>query len=182
MPGGLRAQRARATATRRANRGRNGGCVPSASGVRTRAPSDDAPRGRFRDKNSCGGGKRRAERGGRWAFYREKVGKCAATCGGTGGLWRMTRVRAAFCCEALRRAAKRWVVPDACGRAGNLLPRADGGERTRRRAESRGERRNLRRNKTLPRAQIAVSAASFKRGCRFCRESRHIRALRGCGR
>ena len=38
----------------------------------------------------------------------------------------MTRARAAFCCEALRRGAKRWVVPDACGRAGNLLSRADG--------------------------------------------------------
>ena len=46
----------------------------------------------------------------------------------------MTRARAAFCCEALRRGAKRWVVPDACGRAGNLLPRADGGEWARRRA------------------------------------------------
>ena len=115
-------------------------------------------------------------------FTEKRVGKCVATCGDTGGLWRMTRARAAFCCEALRRGAKRWVVPDACGRAGNLLPRADGREWARRRAESRGEGRNLRWNKTLPRAQIAVSAANFKRGCRFCRESRHIRALRGCGR
>lgn len=38
----------------------------------------------------------------------------------------MTRARAAFCSEALRGGAKRRVVPDACGRAGNLLPRADG--------------------------------------------------------